>query len=741
MGSLQLLERERKNKSQQNMDIDQVDSNQVILSFANVLKDYQVTNLKSNASQDPFTIVREFRSIVGETALQLANVASNEDRANYENWELEAKLWHLIDLLESYRTADEQLEKITTYPYNSDVVFKKELLQNNKDLYEIWLIMVWIQSNAKPPSRPNDLPSSKWSNTVTSGGLKSCDLDYPLRDNTVSIDPRDTKADHTFYRYIYQLILAGSYDEVRKECEFCDNLTLNMIICGLDDYIDPQKDTQIEGSFTSQQGIKKHALWRRSVYSLSLNPNLDKYEAAIYSYLAGDIPNSTEAEDRDWSVELLLYLNQIWQICIENYLTQQGRINAEELIVKMPSQPLSLQDTLNIVSSQHQFESEHPIRVLMGAVILNNVSSVIGSSVEMLLDVVKGIETNNDLFDEPYLLRIVTHLAIFIDMICPNTIDEADKSRLITAYVTILSLYELYETVPVYISFLNKQESEEAYSFFLSNLVDSDVREKQLQLSNFLQLPTANILRRTAQRIFADTEQYYNPETTITVNYDISDIDRRLMSGAEWLLEGKLYADAIDSIIALSRRFLINGKIKSLEHFFNRNDLNEIIKHHEMDKLASKSSNEEDLTILEIKQYQNLLQGFKKYEEWKKSSSLFNSQSNLPTLVKQFKEFSNGIYQLIKDFLVYLSEDERVQDKEALFEIRALYTPYLVIELHKSLVSASESLKISSFINEALNLTNLVANETDKIYLLFQSSGRLKEYLQLIARSATLLAH
>ncbi|CAI4315806.1 AEL_collapsed_G0007630.mRNA.1.CDS.1 [Saccharomyces cerevisiae] len=60
------------------------------------------------------------------------------------------------------------------------------------------------------------------------------------------------------------------------------------------------------------------------------------------------------------------------------------------------------------------------------------------------------------------------------------------------------------------------------------------------------------------------------------------------------------------------------------------------------------------------------------------------------------------------------------------------------MELHKKLVEAAKLLKIPKFISEALAFTSLVANENDKIYLLFQSSGKLKEYLDLVARTATL---
>lgn len=40
-----------------------------------------------------------------------------------------------------------------------------------------------------------------------------------------------------------------------------------------------------------------------------------------------------------------------------------------------------------------------------------------------------------------------------------------------------------------------------------------------------------------------------------------------------------------------------------------------------------------------------------------------------------------------------------------------------------------------------MNLSTMVANETDKIYLLFQNSGKLKEYLHLVAKAVALIGH
>ena len=107
----------------------------------------------------------------------------------------------------------------------------------------------------------------------------------------------------------------------------------------------------------------------------------------------------------------------------------------------------------------------------------------------------------------------------------------------------------------------------------MSSLENPQVRKKQIETINFLRLPASNILRRTTQRVFDETEQEYSPSNEISVSFDVNNIDMHLIYGVEWLIEGKLYVDAVHSIIALSRRFLLNGRVKALEQFMERNNI------------------------------------------------------------------------------------------------------------------------------------------------------------------------
>ena len=246
-----------------------------MIKFANVLKDFKISSLTEPGSRDVFDLVKDFRSIAGEGAMELANSSQDDTKEQFENWELEAKLWHLIELLVNYRTADLDLSKGDDNSQINDRGHTRTLLENNRSLYELWLIMVWIQSNVRVSERPDGMGSSKWSNSVISGSLQSCDLDYPLRNPDCKIDNRDKESDHTFFKYAYNLILAGKFDEVRKECEYTDNLGLALILCGLDSNTDLMEGEAADVKSQNEETIKGKALWRRAVHSLSLNTELD----------------------------------------------------------------------------------------------------------------------------------------------------------------------------------------------------------------------------------------------------------------------------------------------------------------------------------------------------------------------------------------------------------------------------------------------------------------------------------
>lgn len=702
--------------------------------FAEALKNYRIDELDQGIDNDPLDVCREFRSIAGECALQESQKGNDNTS---KDWELEASYWNLFDLMTKFRSSTtEQRNRLTSY--NTRAAYEKELLQNNAGLYELWITLVWLQDNLPPLHRPENLPTSKWTNTIINQGLKSQDVDYPLREKTVSIDPKDKEQDCLFFKYVFGLLLRGQLEEALKECSLSGNIVMAMIICGLQEYVNPNIDIHLKSEFETQQGIKKHSLWRRTVYTMSQNMSLDLYERAIYSFLSGTLPDDKLLHETQWEELLLIYINQKLQTEIENHMIKAGFVNSDELEVFIPTSVLPLQTILDLISEMRPTESEHPLRSLIASIILGTTNSIIHSSVELLLDAING--NANEMVQEPYLLRVVTHTTTLLQLTGSGEVDEADKSKLLTSYISVLKLHHLFDSIPIYMTFLSENAMLEAYSFVLSTIESSAQKKSQIEIMNLLQLPSSNIIRRITQRVFDETEPEYKPTNYMAITFETNEVDIHLINSVEWLIEGKLYFDSMISIIALCRRFLLNGKIKALELFFERNALTTIINHFDLVDVVN-DDNDSQIKFMrkELSQYENLIQGFVEYENWQKSVNLLNSESNIPTLIEKFQSFSNDVDVLIKSFLVELCEDESFKDRNVIYEIRVLYIPYLIMELHKKLVEASKLLKIPKFISQALDMTNFVANESGKIYQLFQEGGQLKEYLELVAQTAILL--
>lgn len=700
---------------------------QILNSFATVLKEF-----KLNAIKDEFGILREFRSIA---AIKAQDISQDGINSEFEDWDLEVKLWHLVEILLGYRYSEAK-SNIVVNDFNSNIVFGEKFYQSDPKLYEIWLVIYWIQENALIVESPSNLSTLKWCNTQLSHSLENVDSDAPIRLNK-KIDSKDSENDEIFYKYILDLLLNGSYKEASEACERSNNWTLKMIIEGIHEYFDPIIDYQLnetDNIDVSTRGIKKKALWRRTVYLLSKNEQISIHEKAIYGFLCGDL--TTLELSKNWDSDLLIYLNHILTNEIETQLISEGRVPSNDLILTFPKKNLTIQNVLNLISLSRKEESEHPLRILIASIISNNIKPIIHSSLNFVGNIMIGNEDSNEILNESYSLRIIVHLAIFVSIIDPDAINLEDCSKLITTYILVLRLYEQYELIPLYVSFLTEIEARDAYSLFLMDLFDNDIRKKQLELSRLYNLPLENILKRTVERVFKITESHYEIRSGVSLQ-ETDEVDNKLIRCVEWFIDAKMYSDSIHSTVSLFRRFLLNGKIKALQEFISRNSIQQLLKLYDIENLGvdtvdlEVSDNEKE----ELLQYDLLSNAFNSIDEWKSINS--NKVISKITIIDTINRVSNILFKTLNEFLSSLS-NEKTYEVELIQDLRTLYIPYLIIQLHNIYVEG-ESVNPNLLLN-ALELTNLVANESTKFYLLFQNCDKLKEYLKLVAQCAALAA-
>ncbi|ABN66448.2 Nucleoporin NUP84 (Nuclear pore protein NUP84) [Scheffersomyces stipitis CBS 6054] len=760
----------------------QADSN-IETQFANVLHSLQV-----NKQRDPFDIIQDFKQICADRALSTRDKLSLDESntalaEEFDNWDLEFKLWELVDRLFRFRALfsnKAKTELLREYDFSSMGIKQENFLRKNPAIRELSIIILWLQSHT--PSLVGDETESyqtKWKNTAMAVAnsdfdvlasratdadlIDKLDIDAPLRSNR-SIHPADESNDSKVFAQIYKLLLQDRVQDAIDIANNTGNYALALILVGAtQEYFDPVLDKQdsdfdsIVAEQTKPSGIKHKLLWKKTVYKLSQQANLNKYEKLIYNYLCGgDISGNLSVASDDWEQTLLLYLSQLYSYNIDNFIVSQLSSEQEILPVNIPKPQLNtIAEILNTISHSGNLltqQSENPLRVIMGSVMLDNVPS-------LLHNLTSSSTGEPEALKKPYISRVLTHLAIFqLLVVGTDNINNEDITTIITSYTSKLAEYKLPELIPIYLSFVpNEKDSREAYALFLSSLTDSSDRSKQIEISrriansisevdeamelaaNTQEDKMMNVLRRTVERVMKDTESHYKPQAVIEVQDDINsvdDIDSKLYHSVEWFYENKMYEDAIVATIAIIRRFLLCGKLAPLKAFSKGKNFKLLLVEYDT-QLQTKSlifQNEPEIVTEEDKEellaYASLIEGLILIDEWKKFvSTQINSQGKwLSTGVdssidKTSKTLLNLIFKWFKN-----TSSEKDSDLAIYSEFRSIYVPYLIIELLKIFQNARE--KDWKYMRSAFSLINDVANEEQNDFLsCFLKCGRLDEFL------------
>ena len=511
----------------------------VEVQFSQALERYQLD--KSNTSLTspplPFDFLQKFKNIAATQALQLGEELQNKNdsdsilREQFENWNLETKLWILVEELYSFRLSNPEENNVEIHEYSSLSLKQEKYLSTHPKLKELLIIINWIQqtTNNSNLNLANDydanIEQTKWHNTKiaietkevnsllnTNKGIDKIvdklDIDAPLRTNQI-IDPKDQLIDLENYAIIYKLLLGGKIQEAIDYANNTGNFALALILVGgAQDYIDPVLDGIKDANILVASGIKHKLLWKETVYKLSQQKGLNDYERLIYNYLSGgDITENLKASKNSWEESLLLYAYQLLSYKLQSFILENN--NSEEslsLAISIPKpQSDSIEEILNILSnanSEVSLESRNPLRIISGAIMIDKFESLIEN-------------LNQDLVNHnENILRILVHLSIFIAIIKPWGDDQlANLTAIITLYISMLSDTNKSELIPVYLSFIpDEKDARETYSMILSSITDKEQQTRQLQAAKKLTQPFVNI-----------NEGKDNGDVNVNVNDNVND--------------------------------------------------------------------------------------------------------------------------------------------------------------------------------------------------------------------------
>ncbi|KAL6451925.1 NUP84 Nucleoporin NUP84 [Candida maltosa Xu316] len=710
------------------------------VQFAQALEHYQLH--KSDASVSPFDFLQTFKQIAASQALKLGSEL-NDDESNahlyeqFSSWDLETKLWNLAEDLYSSRLSSP--EDFHVHDYSSLSLKQDQFLSSHPKLKELLIIINWIQRNTNSFSYQSN-EQTKWQNTKialqtadvsvfiqdnTKSNQKfidKLDIDAPLRSN-LPVHPNDQLIDSENYSVIYKLILSGKIQEAIDYANTTGNFALALILVGAAQDSGDDNDSQAGG-------LKHKLLWKETVYKLSQQSNLNKYEKLIYNYLCGgDISENLKAAGNSWEESLLLYAYQLLSYKLDLFILENS---SESLSISIPKpHPRSINEILNALSSANTevaAESLNPLRIISGAIMIDEVWSVIQ-------------KIDNDSLENKNILRILVHLAIFIALVRPIE-DASALTSIIRFYISDLLETNMSDLIPVYLSFIpNETDARETYSIILSSITDKDERTRQLKAAKKISQPfineevgdmiivddddkLVNVLRRTVERVMKETEPYYQNESAVLVHDDDSKTDETdftLYRAVEWFFENHMYEDAIKATIVVVRRFLANGKLASLKRFASGNDFKRLILDYNVSVIHKKDDNEisEDVKQ-ELLEYNNFIEALTLIDDWKSFTASGNSY-NGSTVESSLEKTNKVLKSILSKWLLDLPDP-------VFKDFRALYIPYLIMELIT--IYQNARVKDWKYIHQAYGLINEVADNSENDYLeCFTKSGRLNEFL------------
>ncbi|KAH3661560.1 hypothetical protein OGAPHI_006408 [Ogataea philodendri] len=746
----------------------QVEDENVNIRFAKVLKDFRL----NFGEQDVSDIVRDFKACSAQELLKAYEQSS--DTRIIENWILESQFWNLIEVLEKKFTKESQQ---VLFPasnggaiskYTSGTLLSDKILTEHPHLSQLYSIIQWLSESLKfnlidrddmPES--SSLPATKWLATKMKlqtgkyNGIspKFLDDDSFLRlHSSKGLDSIDKDNEDIFFRIVYHLLLQNEPEKISELCENTNNWTFILILTGVQKHFDPRVD--LDDYNSKPLGIIHSTAWRQTIYKLTKSEALNPNEKACYGFLCGDV-SSCESQANSWEAKLLIYLNNMFQYELEEHMALETKhlmkSNAQNLqcVSSLPPKYAgTIVEVLNLLASAEnecvREQSKHPLRVLMGSVISNNVKELMKNCLRVLQNLlaepILDLKTF-ELTSDAYLLRVLVHFAIILQLIFGDEIiSHADYTQLLQSYISRLTLYELYDLIPIYISFIpDDHDLVNTYSHLLSHYQLSDSqRFKQLKIMQQLNLPLQSVLRNSVADSFDSTKHLYQAEKEIRLNFKIEEVDRNLYNTAYWFYDAGMISDCIESLISLSRRFLLCGKLQAFVEMVGFINLSQVIKDYKFNVESVDGFEKPDLGIFRVQafklselfQYQALAGNFRDLWQFEKELAEMSGDR----VVEKAISISSSLETLAKTFLLELSKDPLIttQDLSVYHEMRRLYIPTIFDRMFDMLMACREH-SSDLLVERAVKTISILGASEFHIYEIFQSSNELMPFLKKYA--------
>jgi nuclear pore complex protein Nup107 len=204
-----------------------------------------------------------------------------------EYWSLESRLWDLTHRLYNYR-------------WNQ----RGEPADDNHSLAETKLILSWLTDNGPRTTEPEYIQANRW--FITRENIKmrkvtgrqhqdpivsELDPDAPLRQGK-GLMAEDEENERKLLKQVFAYLRIGDVKGAQQVC----------------------RDSNNPWRAASLSGIKKDVLnqnWRRMCFQLARQPQVSRYERAVYGVVCGDL-DSVVPVCQSWDDQMWAHFNAIY---------------------------------------------------------------------------------------------------------------------------------------------------------------------------------------------------------------------------------------------------------------------------------------------------------------------------------------------------------------------------------------------------------------------------------------------
>ena len=730
---------------------------------------------------------------LSKTFYPLLDISVDELHTMIERLTQEYHTWKLVQFLHSELIQNSSSPRKMEIGETIELHFASErkvidyLLQNDINVRRFNAVVLWLEEIASCRLDNNPLLTKCLSKNIcfenTLLELKDSRR-KPLNPNLVTeIDPDsslrqnkklselDQKDELMLSQCVWYHIRAGRIQEAQDLLEKVGQPLIASIFEGGKYFHDPNFENECEAINNPEiiEGNIKRDIWKFIVWKMSEDNRFNVYERAIYGALAGNLhrilPVCKNWSDWLWASYKVM-LDVYYESEIRNASFYRKNSNPKDLPSSYWQQNLDPEVIFSELQGMRNEDIQRYANSQFGIIQFYLITNHLDILIDTLYNWVTR-ESENSL--GTHFLRFVAHLVIYFRNIELSVNDEK-CDIIIEKYITELIFLQKYEMVSTYTACLASTLRQViCYSNLLKTIQKVECQKMCLDLAKESGLNISLIIQQIIESANREENLCIYHNDIIEDSIVISASDSRKIQILDWLLYDENHLqEALTQGLTLTRLFLCMKKYNAASKAFKklpRNILVELLDSWKRSKGSTATPPYLDNYIKEYLCYNAYFAAREAFEDWfscfyqrkphsPDSKLCLDSSEVLPVERSQEININLSTWQGSLETLqltaknkiekVILFEGGWMVDRIALLEernserlhqqsiLRTIYIPNMCFLLYSLL-------KDCRYYQSCLSISNLIASEDYKLYLLFNTQDS-KRFLSLMKEASVLLS-